>query len=71
MRQRFRNKKERARRVEEAAERQAIRDRKTPEQQLTTLTARSLNGLGGSRRETRRLLAIIEDGEPIGGVRLA
>lgn len=59
MRQRFRNKKRRIERQEEATARQAARDVKTPSQQLDTLTARSFNGLGGSRKETRRLLAII------------
>jgi hypothetical protein len=56
MRQRFRNKKKRARRVEEAPVRQAAYDALTPQQRFGRTVARSVAGLGASRRETGRIL---------------
>jgi hypothetical protein len=56
VRQRFRNKKERQRRVEEAPARQVAYDALTPQQRFDRTVARSVAGLGRLRRETERIL---------------
>jgi hypothetical protein len=56
MRLRFRNKRRRIERVQQAAERQAAYDALTPQQKFDRIVASDFSGLGASKRGTTRLI---------------
>lgn len=56
MRQRYRNQKERARRVEEAPLRQALYDALTPQQKFDRVVTRSFMDASRSLREVDRIV---------------